>query len=81
MTFLVIDNGRINSISIHAAVFRPMIRFDVDEPGDCFRQEVKWMLTICLQLSTVSALDLDSVHLPHALPQEKDTYWLPEGNQ
>ena len=55
-----------------------MMKFDVGKPRDCFRQELKWMLAIHWQLSTLSALDLDRVHhLPHALPQEKGTYCLP----
>jgi hypothetical protein len=82
MTVLVVNHGIIKSISILTAVIRPMIKFDVDKPRDCFRQEVKWTLAIRYQLSTLSALDLDRVHhLPHALLQEKDTYCLPEGNQ
>jgi len=60
----------------------PMIKFNVDEPPDCFRQEVKWTLAILWQLSTLTVLDLDCVqHLPHALLQEKNMYCLPEGNQ
>jgi len=59
-----------------------MIKFDVDNPRDCFRKEVKWTLAIRYQLSTLSALDLYSVHhLPDALLPEKDTYCLPEGIQ
>jgi hypothetical protein len=59
-----------------------MMKLDVDKPWDCFRQEVKWMLAIHWQLSTLSALDLDCVHhLPHALPQEKGTNCLPDGNK
>jgi hypothetical protein len=82
MTVLVVNHGIIESISILTAVIRPMIKFDVDKPRDCFRQEVKWTLAIRHQLSTLSALDLDRVHhLPHALLPEKDTYCLPEGNQ
>jgi len=82
MTVLVVNRGIMKSISILTAVIRRMIKFDVDEPRYCFCQEVKWMLAIRWQLSTLSAFDLDRVHhLPHALPQEKDTYSLPEGNQ
>jgi len=82
MTVLVIDHGIIESISILTSVIRPMIKFDVDKPRDCLRQEVKWMLAIRHQLSTLSALDLDRVHhLTHALIPEKDTDCLPEGNQ
>jgi hypothetical protein len=79
---LVVNHGIIESISILTAVSRPMIKFDVDKPRDCLRQEVKWTLAIRDQLSTLSALDLDRVHhLPHTLLPEKDTYCLPEGNQ
>jgi hypothetical protein len=82
MTVLVVNHGIIESISILTAVIRPMIKFDVDKPRDCFRQEVQWTLAIRYQLSTLSALDLDCVqHLPHALLPEKDTNCLPEGNQ
>ena len=82
MTVLVVNHGIIKSISILTAVILPMIKFDLDKPWDCFRKEAKWTLAIHWQLSTFSALDLESVHhLPHALPQEKDTYCLPEGNQ
>ena len=82
MTILVVHHGIMKSISILTAVIHLMIRFDIPKPQDCFRQEVKWLLAICWQLLTLSALDLDRVHhLPHALPQEKDTYWLLEGNQ
>jgi len=82
LTVRVINHGIMTSISMLASVILPMIRFDVDIPWDCFRQQVKMTLAIHLQLSTVSALDLNCVHhLPHALLQEKDTYCLPEGNQ
>jgi hypothetical protein len=82
ITVLVVNHGIIKSISILTAVIRPMMKFDVDKLWDCFRQEVKWMLAIRWQLSTLSALDLDCVHhLPHALPQEKGTNCLPDGNQ
>jgi len=82
MIILVVNHGIIESISILTAVIRPMMKFDADEPQDCFRQEVKWTLAILYQLSTLSALDLDRVHhLPHALLPEKDTCCLPEGNQ
>jgi hypothetical protein len=82
MIVLVVNDGIIKSISILTAVICPMIKFDVDNPLDCFRQEEKWMLAIRYQLSTLSALDLDRVHhLPHALLPEKDTYSLPDGNQ
>jgi len=47
MTVLVVHHGIIKSISILTAVIRPMIKFDVDKPRDCFSQEVKWTLAIC----------------------------------
>ena len=82
MTILVINDEIIKPISIRTAVIRLMRKFDVGKWQDCFRQEVKWMLAIHYQLSTLSALDLDCVHhLPHALLPEEDTYCLPEGNQ
>jgi hypothetical protein len=82
MTVLVVNHGIIESISILTAVIGPMIKFDVDNQRDCFRQEVKSTLAIRYQLSTLSVLDLDRVHhLPHALLPEKDTYCLPEWNQ
>src|SRR5882757_8140306 len=82
MTVLVVNHPIIESISILTAVIRLMIKFDVDKPQDCCRQEVKWTLAICYQLSTRPALDLDGLHhLPHALLPENDTYCLPEGNQ
>ena len=46
MTVLVVNHGIIESISILIVVIRPMIKFDVDKPWDCFRQEVKWTLAI-----------------------------------
>jgi len=46
MTIHVINDGVIKSITILAAVIRPMINFDVDKPRDSFRQEVKWTLAI-----------------------------------
>jgi hypothetical protein len=46
MTVLVVNHGIVKSISILTAVIRPMIKFDVDKPRDCFRQEVKWTLAI-----------------------------------
>jgi hypothetical protein len=82
MIVLVVNHGIIESISRLTAVIRLMIKFDVDIPRDFFRQEVTWTLAIRYQLSTLSALDLDSIHhLPHALLPEKHTYCLPEGNQ
>jgi hypothetical protein len=68
MTVFVVNHGNIKSITILTAVNRPMIEFHVDTPRDCFRQEVKLMLAICVQLVTLSAVDLDRVHhLPHTL--------------
>jgi len=46
MTVLVVIRGIIKSICILTAVIRPMIKWDVDKPRDCFRQEVKWTLAI-----------------------------------
>jgi hypothetical protein len=46
MTVLVVNHGRIISIGIFTAVIAPMIKFHVDKLRDCFRQEIKWMLTI-----------------------------------
>jgi len=47
MTVLVVDHGIIKSISIRTVVRGPIIKFDVDTPRDCFRQEVQRMLAIC----------------------------------
>jgi hypothetical protein len=47
MTVLVINHGIIKPISILTVVIRKMIKFDVDKPRDCFRQEVQWTLAIC----------------------------------
>jgi hypothetical protein len=46
MTVLVVNQGIIKSISILTVVIRPMTKFDVDKPRDCFREEVKWTLAI-----------------------------------
>jgi len=46
MTILVVNHGIIKSISILTAVIPPMIKFDVYQLRDCFRQEVKWTLAI-----------------------------------
>jgi hypothetical protein len=82
MTVRVVNHGIMKSISILTAVIRPMIKFDVDKPRDCFRQELQWTLAMCYQLSTLTALDLDRIHdLPNALRKEKDSYCLPERNQ
>jgi len=69
MTVLVVKHGIMESIRILTVVIHMMKKFDVDNPWDCFRQEVQWTLALCYQLSTLSALDLHRVlHLPHALP-------------
>jgi hypothetical protein len=68
MTVLVVNYGMIKPISILTAVILPIIKLDGNNPRDCFRQEVKWMLAIRYQLSTFSALDSFRIrHLPHAL--------------
>jgi hypothetical protein len=68
MTLLVVNHGIIKSIPILTTVIHQMTTFDVDKPWDCFSQEVKWMLAIRSQHSTLPALDLDHVHyLPPAL--------------
>jgi len=46
MTVLVVNHGIIKSISIPTTVIWPVIKFDVDNPQDCFRQEVEWTLAI-----------------------------------
>jgi len=46
MTFLVINHGIIKCISILSAVNRPNTKFDVNNPRDRFRWEVKWTLAI-----------------------------------
>jgi len=46
MTVLVVNHRIIKTISILTAVIRPMIKFDVDNPRDCFRQDVKWTQAI-----------------------------------
>jgi hypothetical protein len=46
MTILVVNHEIIKSISILTAVIRPMIKFDVDKPRDCFRQATKCTLAI-----------------------------------
>jgi hypothetical protein len=40
MTVLVFNHGIIISLSILTAVIRPMIKYDVDKPQDCYCQEV-----------------------------------------
>jgi len=46
MTIHVLNNGIINCISILTVAIRPMIKFDMDKPLDCFRQDVQWTLAI-----------------------------------
>jgi len=46
MTVHVVNHGSIKSISILAAVIRPMTILDVDKPRDRFHQEVNWTLPI-----------------------------------
>jgi hypothetical protein len=46
MTILFTNHGIVKSISILTAVIRAMMKFDVDKPRYCFRQEVKWTLAI-----------------------------------
>jgi len=41
MTVLVINGGIIKSISLLTVVVHPMMKFDVDNPRDCFHQVVK----------------------------------------
>ena len=82
MTVFVNIDGIIKSNSILTVVIRLMIRFDVVQRFDCFRKEVKWRRAILLQLSTLSALDLDRVHHPpHGLMKKIHTYCLADGNQ
>jgi hypothetical protein len=82
MTVLILNHGIIQSISTLTAVIRLMINFDVDNPRDCLRQEVKWTVAIHYQLFTLSALDSDRVHhLPLPLLPEKDTYCQQDGNE
>jgi hypothetical protein len=47
MTVLVINHGIIKSISILTANIRPMLKFSVDKPLDCFLHKVKRTLAIC----------------------------------
>ena len=46
MTVLVANDGIIKPISILTVVIGPMMKFDVDHPRDCFRQDIKWTLAI-----------------------------------
>jgi hypothetical protein len=82
MTVLVINHGIIKSISILRVVICTMTPFDVDTLQDCFRLEVKCMLDISYQRSTLPMLDLGRVHyLPHALLPENGTSSLGGGNE
>jgi hypothetical protein len=82
MSIHVVNHGIIKCISIHTTLIRPMIKYDVDKPQNCFQQDIKWMQAMRLQLSTISELDLDCVHhLPYRLLPDKDTYCLPAGNE
>jgi hypothetical protein len=82
MTVLVVNLGIKESISLLTAVIHLMIKVVLDKLRDCFCQEVQWMLAICYQLATFSALHLCRVHhLPQALLQEQHTYCLPQRNQ
>jgi hypothetical protein len=82
MTVLVANHGIIKFFSILTAVICPMIKFDVDQSLDYFRQQEKRMLAIRYQLSTLSTVHVDQVHhLPHILQLENGTYCLPKGNQ
>jgi hypothetical protein len=40
ITVLVVNHGMIKSITILTAGIRLMIKFDVDHPLDCFREEI-----------------------------------------
>jgi len=46
MTVLVVNPGIMKFISILTTVVRPMIKYDVDKPWHCFRQDVKCTLAI-----------------------------------
>ena len=46
MTVLVANQGIMKSIRIFTVVILPMINFDVDNPRECFRQDLKWKLAI-----------------------------------
>ena len=41
MSVIVVNHGIIKSICVLTAVIGPMVKFDVDKPGDCFHQDVK----------------------------------------
>jgi len=46
MTVFVVNHGIMISLSILSTVIRPMLKFDVSKPHDCFRQKGKWTLAI-----------------------------------
>jgi len=82
MTVLVVNYGIMKSISILPVVIRLMVYFDVDKARNCLREEAKLTPAIGYRHSTLSALDLDCIHLlQHAVLQEKDADCEPEGNQ
>jgi len=69
------------SIHIPIAAIGTMMKFDLEQPPDCFRQDVQWTFASCYKLLTFSTLDLDHVHdLAHCVLQDKDTNRLPERN-
>jgi hypothetical protein len=47
MTILVVEHGIIKSISLLTGVIHLMEKFDIDQPRDCFRQQVMQTLAIC----------------------------------
>jgi hypothetical protein len=76
------QQGIIQSIIILTVVIDLMIKFDVDELWDWFRQEVMQTLIIDNHSSTLCVLDLDHVHHHlDALRQGEDTYCMTEGNE
>jgi hypothetical protein len=82
MAVLVVNHGIIQCIIILSAVLRAMTKFDIYTLRNGICQEVKWMLDVHLQLSTLLALELCHVHhLPYALLHENATYCLPEAIQ
>jgi hypothetical protein len=46
MTILVVNHGIVKYFRILTAVICLMRKFEVDNPGDSFQQDVKWMLAI-----------------------------------
>jgi len=82
MTIIVISHGIIKCICIHTAVIHLMMKCDAASPCDRFRHNVKWMLAVSLQHSTMSVLDFDHMHdPPPTLHQDTDTYRLVNVNQ